>query len=41
LRRITGHIAPENTTMKIVSEQVGFSVHFDRATDEWFAEINL
>jgi acetyltransferase len=41
LRRISGHIAPENTTMKTVSEQVGFSVHFDRATDEWFAEINL
>jgi acetyltransferase len=41
LRRITGHIAPENTTMKSVSEQVGFSLHFDPAADEWFAEINL
>jgi acetyltransferase len=41
LHRIVGHISPENTTMKTVSEQVGFSVHFDRATDEWFAEINL
>ena len=41
LRRITGHIAPENTTMKIVSEQVGFSLHFDREADEWLAEINL
>ena len=41
LRRITGHIAPENTTMKSVSEQVGFSLHFDREADEWFAEINL
>jgi acetyltransferase len=40
-RRITGHISPENTTMKTVSEQVGFSLHFDRAADEWFAEINL
>jgi acetyltransferase len=41
LRRITGHIAPENTTMKTVSEQVGFSLHFDREADEWLAEINL
>jgi acetyltransferase len=41
LRRITGHIASENTTMKSVSEQVGFSLHFDRGADEWFAEINL
>jgi acetyltransferase len=41
LRRITGHISPENTTMKSVSEQVGFSLHFDREADEWFAEINL
>jgi acetyltransferase len=41
LRRITGHISPENSTMKTVSEQVGFSVHLDREADEWFAEINL
>jgi acetyltransferase len=41
LRRITGHISPENTTMKAVSEQVGFSLHFDREADEWLAEINL
>jgi len=41
LRRITGHISPENATMKTVSEQVGFRVYFDRAADEWFAEINL
>ena len=41
LHRITGHISPENTTMKTVSEQVGFRVYFDRAADEWFAEINL
>lgn len=41
LRRITGHISPENATMKSVSEQVGFSLHFDREADEWFAEINL
>ena len=41
LRRITGHISPENTTMKTVSEQVGFSLHFAREADEWLAEINL
>jgi len=41
LRRITGHIAPENTTMKTVSEQVGFSLHFDREADEWLADIAL
>jgi hypothetical protein len=41
LRRITGHISPENTTMKTVSEQVGFSLHFDREADEWLAEIAL
>jgi hypothetical protein len=41
LHRIVGHISPENTTMKTVSEQVGFSLRFDRAADEWFAEINL
>lgn len=41
LRRITGHISPENTTMKTVSEQVGFSLHFDRESDEWLAEIAL
>jgi hypothetical protein len=41
LRRITGHISPENSTMKTVSEQVGFSVHLDREAEEWFAEINL
>jgi acetyltransferase len=39
LRRITGHISPENTTMKTVSEQVGFTVSFDREADEWLAEI--
>jgi acetyltransferase len=41
LRRITGHISPENSTMKNMSEQVGFTVSFDRDADEWFAEINL
>ena len=41
LRRITGHISAENTMMKAVSEQVGFTVSFDREADEWFAEIAL
>jgi acetyltransferase len=41
LRRITGHISPENTTMKQVSEEVGFKVRFDKAEGEWKAEINL
>jgi acetyltransferase len=41
LRRITGHISPENTMMKAVSEQVGFTVSFDREANEWLAEIAL
>jgi acetyltransferase len=41
LRRIIGHISPENTTMKQVSEEVGFKVRFDKAEGEWKAEINL
>jgi acetyltransferase len=41
LRRITGHISPENTTMKTVSKQVGFSLRFDRKANEWLAEIDL
>lgn len=41
LRRIVGHISPENTTMKTVSEEVGFRVRFDKAEGEWKAEINL
>jgi acetyltransferase len=41
LRRITGHISPENTTMKTVSEEVGFGLRFDQADNEWFAEIEL
>jgi acetyltransferase len=41
LRRIIGHISPENATMKAVSEQVGFKLRFDRNADEWLAEIKL
>jgi acetyltransferase len=41
LRRITGHISPENTTMKTVSEQVGFKLRFDREANEWVAGIAL
>lgn len=41
LHRITGRISAENTTMKTVSEEVGFQLHFDEAEGEWKAEINL
>ena len=41
LHRIVGHISPENTTMKTVSEQVGFKLRFDRQAEEWLAEIAL
>ncbi len=33
LHRIIGHISPENTTMKTVSEQVGFKLRFDRKAE--------
>ena len=39
LQRIIGHISAENTTMKRVSEEVGFSLRFDQANNELFAEI--
>jgi acetyltransferase len=41
LQRITGRISPENTTMKTVSEEVGFTLHFDRQANECMAEIAL
>ena len=48
LRNESASLAEARTTvvnaivmMKSVSEQVGFSLHFDREADEWFAEINL
>ena len=41
LHRITGRISPENTTMKTVSEQVGFKLHFDNKANEWVAEITV
>jgi acetyltransferase len=41
LRRIVGRIAPENTVMKRVSEEVGFHLHFDNAEREWKADMNL
>ena len=41
LGRVTGRISPENTTMKTVSEEVGFRLRFDREADEWLAEIAL
>ncbi len=41
VQRIVGHISAENTTMKRVSEEVGFALRFDQANHEWFAEIKL
>jgi acetyltransferase len=41
LQRIIGHILPENTTMKRVSEEVGFNLQFDTAEHELKAEIKL
>ena len=41
LRRIIGHILPDNTAMKRVSEKVGFKLHFDADAGEWLAEIDL
>lgn len=41
LQRIVGHILPENTTMKRVSEEVGFNLRFDTAEHELKAEIKL
>jgi len=40
VRRIVGHIASENTLMKRVSEEVGFTLRRD-SNDAWRAEINL
>lgn len=41
LRRIIGHILPDNTAMKRVSEKVGFKLRFNTAAAEWLAEISL
>jgi acetyltransferase len=41
LQRIVGHISAENTTMKRVSEEVGFRMRLDAANNELLAEINL
>ena len=41
LRRITGRISPENTTMKTVSKQVGFTLRFDGEANECLAELVL
>jgi RimJ/RimL family protein N-acetyltransferase len=40
LQRIVGRIAAENTTMKRVSEEVGFKLNAD-STGDWVAEIQL
>ncbi|MGB9475510.1 MAG: hypothetical protein WCE87_10635 [Candidatus Udaeobacter sp.] len=41
LGRIIGHISAENITMKTVSQEAGFDLHFDRSDSEWGAEMNL
>jgi acetyltransferase len=41
LKRIIGHILAENTTMKRVSEEVGFNLQFDATEDEFRAELIL
>jgi acetyltransferase len=41
LRRIIGHIAADNSTMKRVSEEVGFNLNLDKTEEEWRAEILL
>jgi acetyltransferase len=41
LRRIIGHILPDNSAMKRVSEKVGFKLHFNADAGEWLAEMDL
>ena len=41
LRRIIGHILPDNTAMRHVCEKVGFKLRFGSDVGEWLAEINL
>jgi acetyltransferase len=41
LRRIIGHIATDNITMKRVSEEVGFDLNLNKDEEEWRAEIVL
>jgi acetyltransferase len=41
LRRIIGHILPDNTAMKRVSEKIGFKLRFNADAGEWLAEIDL
>jgi acetyltransferase len=41
LQRIVGHISAENTTMKRVSEEVGFRLRFDKVEGECIAELLL
>ena len=40
LRRIVGYVARENTLMKQVSEEVGFTMRRD-SNNDWRAEMNL
>lgn len=39
--RIVCHVLPGNHAMLRVCRQVGFEVHFNRAGDEWFGEMDL
>lgn len=41
LRRIIGHILPDNAAMKRVTEKVGFKVRFNSDDSEWLAELDL
>ncbi len=41
LQRIVGRIASENLMMKKVSEEAGFTLRFNQAANEWFAEVAL
>ena len=40
LGRIIGHIQLRKITMKTVSQEAGFDLHFDRSDSEWGAEMN-
>jgi hypothetical protein len=41
LQRIVGYISAGNITMKAVTQEVGFDLHFDKGDAEWKAEMNL
>lgn len=41
VRRIIGHVLPDNAAMLHVSRNVGFELHFHPAEGEWVAELDL